>query len=63
MLEIHEPGDHQHRATENPPQLGTFPNEFELEVCVCGARRFANLSGDPATGWFIWARESKTSSL
>ena len=63
MLEIHDPGDHKHRAAEKPPALGTFPNEFELEVCVCGARRFAYLDGEPDTGRFIWARKSKKHSL
>ena len=63
MPEIHDPTDHQHRPAEKPPALGTFPNEFELEVCVCGARRFAYLDGEPATGWFIWARKSKRSSI
>ena len=60
---MHEPGDHKHRAVEKLPGLGTFPNQFQLEVCVCGARRFADLSGDPATGWFIWASKSKRSSI
>ena len=49
LPEMHEPGDHQHRPAEKPPALGTFPNEFELEVCVCGARQFAYLDGEPAT--------------
>ena len=63
MPEMHEPGDHQHRPAEKPPALGTFPNEFELEVCVCGARRFAYLDGEPATGWFIWPSKSKPNAI
>ena len=49
MPGTHEPGDHKHRPAEKPPALGTFPKEFELEVCVRGARRFTNLNGELAT--------------
>ena len=63
MPEIHDPTDHEHRPQEKPPQLGTFPSDLEVQVCRCGARRFAYLDGESATGWFIWARKSKRSSL
>ena len=63
MQGTHEPSDHERRPEEKPPALGTFSNEFELEVCVCGARRFADLSGEPATGWFIWASKSRQNPL
>ena len=61
----HEPGDHEHRAAEKPPGLGTFPNEFQLQVCVCGARRFTDLNSEPMTddGWFIWASRTKRSCI
>ena len=59
LLGIQEPGDHKHRAAEKPPALGTFPNELEVEVCKCGARRFAHIGSGPASGWFIWASKSK----
>ena len=59
----HEPGDHEHRAAEKPPALGTFTSDLEVQVCRCGARRFAYLDGEPMPGWFIWASRTKRSCI
>ena len=61
MLGTHELGDHEHRPAEKPPTLGTFPNE--VEVCRCGARRFAYLDGEPMTDWFLWPIKSKPNAI
>ena len=47
LPEIHEPGDHQHRAVEKLSPPGTF--EYQ--------------SGEPATAWFIWPSRSKPNSI
>ena len=63
LLGMNEPSDHKHRAAEKRSPPGTFEHKLDTEICSCGARRFAYMSGEPATGWFIWPSRSKTNSL
>ena len=44
-------GDHQHEVSEKLVNRGTFPCRLDMEVCTCGAKRWVNLQGRPATPW------------
>ena len=44
-------GGHQHEASEKRVNPGTFPCRLDMEVCTCGAKRWVNLKGRPATPW------------
>ena len=44
-------GSHQHEVSEKRVNRGTFPCRLDMEVCTCGAKRWVNLQGRPATPW------------
>ena len=44
-------GGHQHEVFEKRPSPGTFPNRLDIELCICGVRRWVDQNGAPATPW------------
>ncbi len=44
-------GSHQHEVSEKRVNRGTFPCRLDMELCACGAKRWVNLKGRPATPW------------
>ena len=42
---------HQHEVSEKRVNPGTFPCRLDIELCACGAKRWVNLKGRPATPW------------
>ena len=42
---------HQHEASEKRLAPGTFPCRLDMEVSTCGAKRWVDLQGRPATPW------------
>ena len=43
--------DHQHEVSEKRLAPGTFPCRIDMETCICGARRWVDQDGAPATPW------------
>ena len=44
-------GGHQHEASEKRLGPGAFPCRLDMELCACGAKRWVDLKGRPATPW------------
>ena len=44
-------GGHQHEVSEKRLAPGAFPCRLDMELCACGAKRWVNLQGRPATPW------------
>ena len=44
-------GGHQHKVFEKRPSPGTFPNRLDIELCICGVRRWVDQDGAPTTPW------------
>ena len=42
---------HRHEPCEKRVNPATFPCRLDMEICACGARRWVNLQGRPATPW------------
>ena len=42
---------HQHGVSEKRMAPGTFPCRIDMEICACGARRWVDQNGAPATPW------------
>ena len=43
--------EHQHEASEKKPAPDIFTTRVEMEICICGARRWVDQDGAPATPW------------
>ena len=44
-------GGHQHEVSEKRVNPATFPCRLDMELCACGAKRWVDLQGRPATPW------------
>ena len=44
-------GGHQHEVSEKRVNRGIFPCRLDMELCACGAKRWVDLKGRPATPW------------
>ena len=44
-------GGHQHKVFEKRPSPGTLPNRLDIELCICGVRRWVDQNGAPTTPW------------
>ena len=44
-------GGHQHEVSEKRPTPDIFTNRIDMEICICGARRWVDQDGTPATPW------------
>ena len=44
-------GGHQHKVFEKRPSPGTSPNRLDIELCICGVRRWVDQKGAPTTPW------------
>ena len=44
-------GQHQHEVSEKRLSPSTFPCRIDMEICACGARRWVDQDGAPATPW------------
>ena len=42
---------HQHEASEKRLAPGAFPYRLDMEICACGAKRWVDQDGTPATPW------------
>ena len=42
-------GGHQHEVFEKRLSPGTFPHRLDIELCICGVRRWVDQNGAPAT--------------
>ena len=62
-FEMHEPGNHQHRAPENSPSLGHSPTSSSWRSTRAEPDGSPTWVGSPATGWFIWPNKSKQNPL
>ena len=43
--------EHQHEVSEKKPAPGIFTTRLDIELCICGARRWVDQDGTPATPW------------
>ena len=44
-------GCHQHEVSEKRPAPDIFTTRIDMELCACGARRWVDQDGTPATPW------------
>ena len=44
-------GGHQHEVFEKRLSPGAFPHRLDIELCICGVRRWVDQNGTPATPW------------
>ena len=44
-------GHHQHKGSAKILMLDTFPDRLDMEICICGVRRWVDQNGAPATPW------------
>ena len=44
-------GGHQHEVFEKRLSPGAFPHRLDIELCICGARRWVDQNGTPTTPW------------
>ena len=42
---------HQHEISEKRLAPGAFPCRLDMELCACGAKRWVDLHGRPASPW------------
>ena len=42
---------HQHEVSEKRPTPDIFTTRIDMEICICGARRWMDQDGAPATPW------------
>ena len=42
---------HQHEISEKRPAPDIFTTRVDMEICICGARRWVDQNGGPATPW------------
>ena len=42
---------HQHEVSEKKPAPDIFTTRIDMEICICGARRWVDQDGAPATPW------------
>ena len=42
---------HQHEVSEKRPAPNIFTTRVEMEICACGAKRWVDQDGAPATPW------------
>ena len=50
-METNRVNGHQHEVSEKRVNRGTFPCRLDMELCACGAKRWVNQKGRPATPW------------
>ena len=50
-METNRVNGHQHEVSEKLVNRGTFPCRLDMELCACGAKRWVDLKGRPATPW------------
>ena len=43
--------EHQHEVSEKRPAPDIFTTRVEMEICACGAKRWVDQDGAPATPW------------
>ena len=43
--------EHQHEVSEKKPAPDIFTTRVDMEICACGARRWVDQDGTPATPW------------
>ena len=43
--------EHQHEVSEKKPAPDIFTTRVDMELCACGAKRWVDQDGAPATPW------------
>ena len=50
-MQINGANEHQHEVSEKRPAPDIFTTRVDMEVCACGAKRWVDQDGAPATAW------------
>ena len=50
-MQINGANEHQHEVSEKRPAPDIFTTRVEMEICACGAKRWMDQDGTPATPW------------
>ena len=50
-MQTNEVNGRQHEIPEKRLATGAFPCRLDMELCACGAKRWVDLKGRPATPW------------
>ena len=50
-MQTNSAGGHQHEASERKPAPDIFTTWVDMEICACGAKRWVDQDGAPATPW------------
>ena len=50
-MQTNGPNGHQHEVSEKRPAPDIFTTRLDMEICACGAKRWVDLQGRPATPW------------
>ena len=50
-MQTNSANGHQHEVSEKRPAPGTFTTRVDMEICACGAKRWVDQDGAPATPW------------
>ena len=58
-MQINGASGHQHEVSEKRPAPDIFTTRVDMEICICGARRWVDQDGTPATPWQAINLETK----
>ena len=50
-MQTNSANEHQHEVSEKRPAPGIFTTRVDMEICACGAKRWVDHDGAPATPW------------
>ena len=50
-MQINGANEHQHEVSEKRPAPDIFTTRVDMEICACGAKRWVDQDGAPATPW------------
>ena len=50
-MQTNSANDHQHEVSERRPAPDIFTTWVDMEICACGAKRWVDQDGAPATPW------------
>ncbi len=50
-MQADDTNGHQHEVSEKRLAPGTLPYRLDMELCICGAKRWVDKKGTPATPW------------
>ena len=50
-MQTNSANEHQHEVSEKKPAPDIFTTRVDMEICACGAKRWVDQDGAPATPW------------